>query len=88
MHPRIVRKQENVARGPEVVSRWVKADWTDWKIFFWMLSWETASMFVLLGNKSEKATATKYIFLIFFSVLSKFYEKMNKRLLLFSAHLK
>ena len=36
-------------------------------------------MCVLLGNESEKATVTKYIFLIVFSVLPKFNEKMNKR---------
>ena len=44
-----------------------------------MLMWETASICVLLGNESEKATAAKYIFLVVFSVLSKFYDKMNKR---------
>ena len=44
-----------------------------------MLTWETTSMCVLLGKESEKATAIKYIFLIVFSVLPKFYEKMKKR---------
>ena len=34
-------------------------------------------MCVLLGNESEKATETKDIFLIVFSVLSKCYGKMN-----------
>ena len=72
----------------------VKKNDIKWKQAFWMLLWETASMCVLLGNESEKATATKlqqsiYIYiLIVFSVLPKFYEKMNKRPLLFSAHLK
>ena len=41
--------------------------------------WETVSMCVFLGKEGEKATVTKYIFLIAFSVLPKFYEKMNKR---------
>ena len=34
MHPRILLRRENVPRGPDVVSRWVKADWTDFKVAF------------------------------------------------------
>ena len=39
-------------------------------------------MSVLLANERKKATATEYIFLIVFSILPKFYEKLNKRPLL------
>ena len=53
-----------------------------------MLMWETASMYVLLGNESEKATTTGYISLIVFSVFPKFYEKMNKHPCLLSAQVK
>ena len=34
---------------------------------------------VLLGNESEKATVTKYMFLIVLFALPKFFGKMNKR---------
>ena len=40
---------------------------------------EIASMCVSLENESERATIIKYIFLIVFSVLPKFYVKTNKR---------
>ena len=39
---------------------------------------EIASMCVSMENESERATVIKYIFLIFFSVLPKFYVKTNK----------
>ena len=42
---------------------------------------EIASMCVSLENESERATVIKYIFLIVFSVLAKFYVKTNKHLL-------
>ena len=44
-------------------------------------------MCVSLGSESEKATATKYIFSVVFSVFPKCYEKINKGPLLLSAHL-
>ena len=51
---------------------------------FSVLTWETALMCVfILGNESEKSTETKSISSIVFSVLPEFYEKMNKRPLLF-----
>ena len=40
---------------------------------------EIASMCVSLENESERVTVIKYIFLIVFSVLPKFYVKTNKR---------
>ena len=45
---------------------------------FWVLMPEIASMCVSLENESERATVIKYIFLIVFSVLPKFYVKTNK----------
>ena len=29
MHPRVILRRENVPHGPEVISRWVKFDWTE-----------------------------------------------------------
>ena len=49
---------------------------------------KTASVSVLLGNESEWATATKYIFVIVISVYPKFYETMNKGPLLLSTQVK
>ena len=40
---------------------------------------EIASMCVSLEKENERATVIKYIFLIVFSVLPKFYVKTNKR---------
>ena len=44
-------------------------------------------MCVLLGNESEKATATSTFEIVFF-VFLKFYEKMNKRPFVLSAQVK